>query len=226
MHATSPIRHENDRPRLPARPAAPLALAVLALALAGCSGSGGAAPAAPPASRTASPAPSAAAFGTAERVTDAGDGSLTVTPVAAWWLPGNIQSRDHPRAVAQGRERAENGRFLIIELRVAAATSSAQFPAAMSGSGADIVSAHDEFSPGDSASAHVVWNTCLPAVDSDEPLHPGSARLDGLTYDVPPGPALLEWTGNAHVTTWRVPATSTGPLPARVMRAIRSGKSC
>lgn len=211
-----------------------LAAAVTGLALAGCAGSGHPAqPAvtrAPSAAATRPGADAAAPFGTPERVTDAAGDALTVTPIGAWWLPGNIQSRHDPQAASEGLSPAENGSFLIIEMHVKAASGSAEFPAPISGAGPAIISHHQMFSDaGTNASDNVVWNTCLPSVDSDVVLHPGSYLTDGETYDVPGGHALLAWlvgTQGASAATWQVPARSTGRLPRKVLTAINTGSGC
>jgi hypothetical protein len=79
------------------------------LAIAGCGSAASTTPASPPlpSSPSASsphPAssPALAAFGTARQVTDDQGRPLTVTPVTAWWLPGDIQSRYDPNAARYG----------------------------------------------------------------------------------------------------------------------------
>jgi hypothetical protein len=218
---------------------AAIAATIAALALAGCAAppsSSPASPAAPVATATqgvtakpSATAPAAAAFGTPKRVTNAAGNTLTITPVEAWWLAGNIQSRYIPHAASSGLSPAENGRFLIIEMRVEAVSGTAYFPAPIIG-GPAIFTHHRLFTDaGDSASDNVVWGTCLPYVDSNIALHPGAWMLNSETYDVPPGPAQLAWlvgTQGASTATWQVPAHSTGPLPANVRAALRTGNGC
>lgn len=211
---------------------APLALAALVLGAAACASSTGTAgshPATPAAAHSAS-TPVPASFGTAEHVPDGQGGTLIITPVDAWWLSGKIQSRYDSQAASEGLSPAENGAFLVIEMRVQAASPSAAFPAPISGAGPAIVSNHQAVIPENtSAASNVVWNTCLPSVDSNVTLHPGSYLLDGETFDIPRGPALLEWTGGAPGTLtveWGVPACDTGKLPANVLAAIKTGSGC
>jgi hypothetical protein len=180
-------------------------------------------PAAKPAA-THSAIPGTVPFGTPKRVTDAQGNSLTVTPVKAWWLPGHIQSRYVPQSALSP---AENGKFLIIEMKVEAVSGTAYFPAPISGAGPAILSRHRLFSDGGtSASDNVVWNTCLPYTDSNVPLHPGNWLLNSETFDVPPGLATLRWlvgTQGASAATWQVPTHSTARSPQTCGRRSRPG---
>jgi hypothetical protein len=168
----------------------------LAAMLAGCGSSGQ--PSATTGTHTAaaSSSPSAPAsasaplaFGKTAMVSDANGNAMTVTPVAAWWLPGNVQKGE------SGTESAENGEFLIIELRVTAQASGASFPAPITGSGPMVYSHGQTFGAGNTQAAdNTVWGTCLPTIDSTTQMPPGQPGMDGETYDVPAGPALLEWS--------------------------------
>jgi hypothetical protein len=221
-----------------------IALAALAATLAGCasnhpssSGNGNPASFGPGnpdgpmtgSSASAQPVGPAAAFGTPRQVADDQDRPMTVTPVKAWWLPGNVQSRYNSQAASEGESPAENGMFLIIEMRVQAGSSAgADFPAPASGDGPMVISNHQEFSDYSSTTTNVVWNTCLPGILSTVTLEPGNWLLDGETYDVPAGPAVLTWQSGpgGAVADWQVPARSTGPLPASLAGALRSGNGC
>jgi hypothetical protein len=214
---------------------AAIAAILAAVVIAGCASQPSttnptAIPAAKASPSTTPSSAAAAAFGTSERVTDAQGRLLTVTPVKAWWLPGDIQSRYIPQAAASGLSPAEHGRFLIVEMKVEAVSGTAYFPAPITGAGPAIISGHQVFTDmGTNASNNVVWDTCLAGVDSNVPLHPGSWLLDGETFDVPPGPAVLAWlvgTQGASAATWQVPAHSTGALPANVRTALKTGNGC
>jgi hypothetical protein len=205
------------------------------LAIAGCGSAASTTPASPPlpSSPSASsphPAssPALAAFGTARQVTDDQGRPLTVTPVTAWWLPGDIQSRYDPNAARYGLAPAEHGRFLIIEMRVEAASSAGgDFPAPVSGVGPIIISSHQVFTTAESEPAvNAVWDTCLPGINTTVSLQPGNWLMDGETFDVPPGPAVLTWQGTPGAPSWQVPARSTSPLPGNITSALRTGNGC
>ena len=195
-----------------------------AVAIAGCAGNSSSPRAAPLATPSAA-VPTAAAFGTPERVIDGQGHPLTVTPAKAWWLPGHIQSRYIPQAAASGLSPAENGRFLIIEMKVAA-VATPRFPAPLPARAAIMEQSPHVSDAGTNASTTCVEH--LPAHRySNVALHPGMWLLDGETYDVPPGPAVLAWlvgTQGGSVVTWQVPAHSTGPLPANVRTALKTGE--
>lgn len=194
--------------------------AAFALAVASC-GSASSTPSSPATTAAAHPSTAAALpFGTPATVEGGNGAYLTVTPVAAWWLTsdGSGPGATHPSL----------GRFLIIELKLSPVSSPATFPVPLTGDGPSIISGGRIISDaGDNASNNVVWNTCLPAVDSSVTMQPGDTLTDGETYDVPAQSGELRWTNaNGTEVSWRLPTKDTGPLPANVQGAISSGNGC
>lgn len=143
---------------------------------------------------------------------------MHVTPVAAWWLRsgGKVSDETQPG----------NGWFLILELKLDAEVPTT-FPGPLTGDGPQVISGGQEWnSGGDSASDNAVWNTCLPGLSSAS-LPVGQSILWGDTFDVPSTTATLRWVDpESDTITWRIPAASTGPLPANVRGAIASGNGC
>jgi hypothetical protein len=186
----------------------------------GLGGTAGRASASPRVGGTAAAKP--LAFGQSRTVGDADGNLMTVTPVAAWWLPGDVQHEE------SGSQQAENGDFLIVEVRASAVSAGATFPAPITGFGLSIYSNDQRFGVADSVAADsVVWSACLPSITSNGQLPTGQAELNGETFDVPAGDALLEWSQpNGPTVKWQVPAKSTGALPANVQGAITSGRGC
>lgn len=169
---------------------------------------------------TSAPTTTAAAelpFGAAAIVQGGNGSRLKATPFAAWWL-ANGGTDDSPSL----------GHFLIIEMMLSPVSAPAMFPVPLTGEGPEVISGDRSISDaGDDASNNVVWNTCLPVVDSDESLQPGDTVTQSETYDVPAQSGKLRWQdADGTVVTWRLPSSNTGPLPSRVKSAISSGNGC
>lgn len=205
-------------------------LAALAFAAAGCSAQHAASSATAQAPRTARAAetpapahsgkPTALAFGTTAAVEGGTGAFMHMTPFAAWWLTSGGTRSDETQP--------GNGYFLIVEFRLSPEGAPATFPAPLTGDGPEVISDGRVLSDaGDSASDNVVWNTCLPVIDSTTTMEPGDTLTDGETYDVPAQSGELRWQdANGSTVTWTLPARDTGPLPAAVRQAIGSGNGC
>lgn len=139
---------------------------------------------------------------------------MTITPTQAWWFKSDGHLSD------EKQNEPENGRFLVVEMKVTPTAAHVEFPAPALG-GPQIIS-HERQYADDSASDNVVWNTCLPFIDSGQPMTPGQTLVAGETFDVPAGAAKLV-LGSA---AWKVPTASTSPVPANVREAIRTGNGC
>ena len=72
-----------------------------------------------------------------------------------------------------------------------------------------------------------MWSTCLLVISTLSAMPARQPEAGGITFDVPPGPAVLEWMPpNGQLVKWRVPAKSTAALPSNVEDAISLGNGC
>lgn len=196
-------------------------LTVAAMSAAACGTASGTPAAAtrPPVSPSPVKTPAVLPWGAPAAVQGGNGAPLKVTPVSAWWLTSGGTGSDGKPPL---------GRFLVIEMKLTPVSGPATFPAPMTGDGPEIISGGRVISDaGDDASSNVVWNTCLPGVDSNQAMQPGDTLLDGDTYDVPSQSGKLRWvSANGIEVSWKLPTADTGALPANVRQAISSGNGC
>ncbi|WP_242886496.1 hypothetical protein [Actinomadura litoris] len=181
-----------------------LAAVTVALTLTGCGGddkpdTGKQAAAAAPAPR-AMPTAQRLTWGEAAQVSGSKGGKIRVTPLAVLYTPGAKQS-----------DKAENGLYAVIALKVEAVDKPDTTAGGAGGGGLQWRGAGQTIDTGDGNTATTAWIGAVPEFDSL--IEPGDPREGIETFDVPSKGGRLVYLNPEDQTiaaSWDMPATDQG----------------